>query len=113
MKKEDMQLQMVRKFEEYVRGFNEAGIERERFLQWVDRFVLHDDVRKAHRYMMNKILKEAMVVQFAKRHFKNSEWSVLQTISPHQKEVIILRDCVRHFKLIWRNRPKPRRRGAE
>lgn len=111
--KDEMSSEIVVFYTQFERELQECKITRGIYFAWVDKLKSYEEYRKAHKFIMTKLLKSLVLITHQLKFFNLDAWTALKLFSKNQKEVVMLRELSQDASNCWKQRPKPRRRGSE
>lgn len=109
MTRDELQLEMLRIYDEHSHLFKEVKIERLKFMQWIESFKVYGDLRKAFTYIKHKMIPKLEDMHRVFVHKPASVWEIMKKIQASHPDIITLRGVEFHVKEAWQNRPRPRR----
>lgn len=110
MTKDEMQLGCCKIYDDYSHLFMQIKIERIHFLEWLESFDKYDDVRKAHTYVISRLLKQLKDCQDTWRFHSPVAWMSLRATVPNITEIKTLDTKLRTFREVWKRKPKAPRK---
>lgn len=112
--KEQMLRELCETHDLYEHAFKEIGVDRDKFLKYINKFNDYENIRKIYRFIHSgNFLTTIVMVKNTLKLFPVHAWQAMKIHCRDQKEVVQLRRVTKDAQEAWRKRPKPRRRGNE
>ena len=106
---EDMRMEMFKIYDDNSHVFEEAKIERLKFLQWLESIQDYGTLRKAHSYCIHKLLPKIQVMRSLYVLKKAEVWASMKRMMPTHPDTVRLRGAEFDVRTVWQARVRPRR----
>lgn len=107
---EEIELELLKIYDDYAHLFMLVKIDRLKFCEWLDAFDFNG-IRRVRTWMVQKVFNVLLQSNIIWHGHAASSWDTMRKLTPHNVDVLKLRQHEYKIKELWQNRPKPPRRG--